>query len=234
MDLIEATQEQLYTVTKSNHLIEASYKLTLNEQRLLLITISQIDPRKPIPRTLTVSARDFSEMFGLPSNKAYEALAEATDNLYERDFRTYDAGRKERFRWVDRCEYNKGEGAVTLSFTQWVAPYLSKLNSQFTSYRLKHVSTLRSVYSIRLFEMLMQYKNTGILITTVTKFRERLMLEDKYDRYTNMKERVIRPAIKELADCCGLEIGLTEIKRGRTIERLHFHFKARDQMMLSI
>jgi len=37
-----------HTVTKSNDLIEAGYSLTLNEQRLLLVAISKIDPRKPM------------------------------------------------------------------------------------------------------------------------------------------------------------------------------------------
>lgn len=36
-------------VTKANDLISASYRLTLQEQRLLLAAIAQVDPRKPMP-----------------------------------------------------------------------------------------------------------------------------------------------------------------------------------------
>ncbi len=38
------------TVTKSNSLIQSSYKLTLNEQRLVLACIAQLDSRRPLPK----------------------------------------------------------------------------------------------------------------------------------------------------------------------------------------
>ncbi|WP_171261814.1 replication initiation protein [Acinetobacter baumannii] len=85
-------------VTKSNDLVMAAYKLTLNEQRLLLAAISQIDPRKPMPRPISITAQDFSEQYGIPLKHAYEALKEATSALYERDIKTFDGRYKSRFR----------------------------------------------------------------------------------------------------------------------------------------
>ncbi|EKT4485241.1 TPA: replication initiation protein, partial [Pseudomonas aeruginosa] len=52
-----------HKVTKSNSLIAASYRLTLNEHRLVLAAISQIDPRKPLPRPIRVCAHDFAELY---------------------------------------------------------------------------------------------------------------------------------------------------------------------------
>lgn len=72
-------------VTKSNDLVIAAYKLTLNEQRLLLAAIAQIDPRKPMPRPITITAHDFADQYQLPVKQAYEALKEASNALYERD-----------------------------------------------------------------------------------------------------------------------------------------------------
>ena len=57
-------------VTKSNDLVIAAYKLTLNEQRLLLAAIAQIDPRKPMPRPITITAHDFADQYQLPVKQA--------------------------------------------------------------------------------------------------------------------------------------------------------------------
>lgn len=64
------SQSKELFVTKHNGLIEASYKLTLNEQRLVLLCISQLDPRKPLPKEnlFTITAKDFASMFGISEN----------------------------------------------------------------------------------------------------------------------------------------------------------------------
>lgn len=62
-----------HKVTKSNSLIAASYRLTLNEHRLVLAAISQIDPRKPLPRPIRVCAHDFAELYDLPVKCEFHA-----------------------------------------------------------------------------------------------------------------------------------------------------------------
>ena len=218
--------ESNLTVTKSNHLIEASYKLTLNEQRLILACIAQLDSRKPMPNSkLTVRAIDFAETYGVPEHKAYEYLEEATTKLFERDIKTYDGRSRTRFRWVDWVKYHDGEGYVSLSFTRWVAPYLTLLHKQFTSYRLVQIASLRSVYAIRLYELLMQFKETGKREISLQKFKDRLELSDKYNRFSNLKARVIESAVKELEVKSNLLIEWEPIRKGRTVIALSFVFQ---------
>ena len=51
MGIVNRSMKRNRTVTKSNELIRASYKLTVNEQRLILSCSAQLDPRKPIEKT---------------------------------------------------------------------------------------------------------------------------------------------------------------------------------------
>lgn len=220
-------------VTKSNSLVTAAYKLTLNEQRLLLAAISQIDPRKPMPRPISITAPDFAEQYGLPLKQAYEALKEATSALYERDIKTFDGRYKSRFRWVDRVDYLDGGGETKLYFTIHVQPYLVHLNKSFTTYELKRISDLSSTHSIRLFELLQQFKSTGIYTVSVDTFRELLELGPSYERYSNLKIKVIDPAILELRKKSGLLIELKAEKKGRSIERLIFTFRDEKQMTIN-
>lgn len=221
-------------VTKSNDLVVAAYKLTLNEQRLLLAAISQIDPRKPMPRPLTITAHEFAEQYQMPIKQAYEALKEASNALYERDIKTYDGRYKSRFRWVDRVDYLDGGGETKLFFTIHVEPYLVHLNKRFTSYDLRRVAELSSTHSIRIFEILQQFRSTGFYTVTVTDFREYLELGPSYERYSNLKGKVIDPALKELREKSGLEIELKTERKGRAIHRLMFSFKDQDQMRLDL
>lgn len=75
---------------KSNALTDARYKLSLQEQRFLLVCISRIDPRvgaSPPERqkTMTVTAAEFHEAFPDMGRQNAEAqLKEATDRLWDR------------------------------------------------------------------------------------------------------------------------------------------------------
>src|SRR5262245_660870 len=111
-------------VTRHNSLIEASYKLTLNEQRLLYLCVSQLDPRKPIPKEncFTVTAKEFSEQFGVSEKLVYKEIEEASKALAERWVRTHDGKYREQFRWVFGVRYHDNEGKVTLGFSPWVIP----------------------------------------------------------------------------------------------------------------
>jgi plasmid replication initiation protein len=232
------------TVTKSNELIRASYKLTVNEQRLILACIAQLDPRKPIPksregdiRPIRVTVSDFAETYGMSDRStAYTALQEATDRLYERDIKTYDENGKRygRLRWVQAVEYREGQGYVEVTFTQRVAPYVTLLHRQFTTYMLKQIARVSSIYAIRIFELLMQFKTTGVVVIGIDELRLLLELEDKYDRFTNLKARVIEPAIRELTTKANLIISWEPIRRNRKVTSLRFTFRENPQIALDL
>lgn len=201
-------------IVKHNSLVEASYKLTLNEQRLLLCCISQLDSRKPLPKDnlFTVTAKEFAKRFCLNEKVAYKELEDASKRLYERDIRTYDGKYHERFRWVYFVKYHDGDGMVTMGFSPHVSPYLTMLHDRFTSYDFNQISGLKRSYSIRLLEFLTQFKSTGKLLIDLDKFNERLGLKGKYKRFSDLKKRVIDPSVKELMEKSNLTIDWKVIK----------------------
>lgn len=219
-------------VTKHNSLIEASYKLTLNEQRLVLLCISQLDPRKPIPKEniFTITAKEFSLMFGVSEKCAYRELENASKDLYEQDIKTYDGKYNCRFRWVYGVKYHRSEGKVTLGFSPWLVPYLTTLHERFTRYNLKKVSGLKSVYAIRLFEFLIQFKSTGKLLISLEVFRDRLEIKNEYKRFCDLKRRVILTAVKELEEKSGLLIKWKSIKSGKSVTQLEFSFREKETL----
>lgn len=213
-------------VTRHNSLVEGSYKLNLDEQRLLYLCITQLDPRKVLPKdnSFTVTAKEFAEIFFVDEKSVYQQIEEAAKNLAERWLRTSDGKYREQFRWVFGVRYHDNEGKVTLGFSPWVVPYLTSLKEQFTSLKLSQVANLKSIYSIRLLEFLTQFKATGKFIIELDRFKDRLDLKNEYKRFFDLKKRVIDPAVTELREKSNLDIDWRPIKSGKTIKKLEFSF----------
>ena len=65
--------------------------------------------------------------------------------------------------WASSVRYRSSEGTIELSFDSKLKPYLLQLKNQFTSYRLSNILTLKSTYSIRLYELMKKWQHLGQL-----------------------------------------------------------------------
>ena len=214
-------------VRKSNWLITGSYKLTLNEQRLILVAIAKIPfDEKEVNRRVVITAKEMLLCFpDMGENHVYEEMEKASENLFNRWIKIEDPNQIEKFRWISaKLIYKKGEGRVGFSFSPEILPYLQQLKEQFTKYRLGDISDLKSIYSIRLFEMLMQFQNTGIAIINLKIFKERLGISEKYSVFKDLRRWVIEPAVKELNQKSHFNITFKSVREGRAIKKLEFFF----------
>jgi len=118
-------------------------------------------------------------------------------------------------RWVQDITYHPGEGKITLSFANKVKPYLGELKNQFTSYKLQQVAKIKSTYAIRIYELLQQYRSTGIRVINVEDLRNYLGLSDKYRSFKQLKQSVLNRSINELNKKTNLVINVETLKKGR-------------------
>lgn len=77
-------------------------------------------------------------------------------------------------------------------------PYSSQLSREFTQYKLKHVARFESVYSIRLYELLVQWSSIGEREIEVEWLKRQFQVAEKYERVVDLKKRVIDPAVAEI------------------------------------
>jgi len=213
-------------VTKANAIVEASYRLTLQEQRLVLFCVAQVDSRIPLEeqRTFTVEATPFRETFGLSSEKVYEELKDAAVRLFERKVTMSDAqtGQETLLRWVSMIRYQNRRGRVVLNFSPEMLPFISALKDRFTSYPLESVARLTSTFAIRLFEVLAQYAGLGRRQISVEQLRRWLDCVDSYPRFSEFERWVIAPAVTQLNEGSELRVRYDKIKVGRNVS--HFEF----------
>lgn len=234
---VEKTMNKKLIAYKSNALIEASYKLTLQEQRLLLLCIGRLNPQdETLRKTFQITSDDFYQAFPDVGKKhAEERLQEAIDRLWERTIFILQKDEKREIRWIqERAKYFTGEGRIEIIFADSIMPYLTQLQGQFTKIVIKNVSALKRTYSIRIYELLMQFKSIGDRIIDINDFRSMLGIENKYQTFKSLKQLVITPAIKELNEKSDLAVTVDTVKQGRKVVALHFRFTEDKQIKMAI
>ena len=220
----------LVKITKSNHLVEASYSLTLQEQRLILSCLAKVDSRNEAPKEITLSAQEYADTMRLDAKNAYRELRKAADKLYSRNIVLKNEEKTEEFRWIQRkLTYAKGAAKITLVWSDEVLRYISQLKRRFTTYRLADVARLNTSYAIRLYELLIQFNSTKQRSITVKDFRSYLILTDKYPLFRELNRRVIKPALKEINAHSNLDVSCYTEKQGKNIVALIFDFEEKRQ-----
>lgn len=220
-------------VVKSNSLVEASYRLSLNEQRLILICISQIRRDEPITDEImySVSASKFAAICETDPKTAYRELKSAALSLKRREVRiTQEPNEQIRRKktliagWVQSIEYTEGDGEVQLRFNHDIIPYLTELSKCFTTYKLKNVVSMSSSYGIRFYELLIQWKHLNEREVSIEWLRHALAIEKKYSAIKDFKKYVLEPAIKDINKNSDLWVKWEQKKTGRRVTYLIFKF----------
>lgn len=212
-------------VRKSNKVIEASYSLSLNEQRLVLSALSQIPSMQAVDdKTLyTVEAKDLLAL-GVNGKTVYRDMAAAARQIARREITLKDETGTVTFPWLQARKTYKGKGRIGVQFSAHIIPFLTDLKRNFTSIPLKEYAGLKSAYAVRLLEMLIQYKTRGELIITVKQLRHRLRLGDRHRQYGHFKQRVLLVAVRQINQYTTLQVKFDPIKAGRTVDSLRFTF----------
>jgi len=221
-------------VVKSNAVIEASYRLSVMEQRIILAAISQIRRDQTVSDNVMyeLNVNTLRELAGTKSKAIYSDLKQAVNHLYERSIviekqpnGCEGPTKKLKTRWIQSAVYSDDEGIIKLRFSKDIIPYLNQLNSHFTSYALAEVILLTSAHAYRLYELLIQYREMGKRSIAVEDLRRWLDLGDKYGAFYDLKKRVIDPAIQQINDKTPYKVEYSQKKSGRTITHLAFSFQ---------
>ena len=220
-------------VVKSNHIIEASYRLSVAEQRVILSAISQVRRDKPVTDEVlySVTAADLAELCGTDPKTAYRDLQNAAERLQTRrvslilepDGVTIRSKRRRVTCWVQTVDYIDQEGRIEMRFGKDILPYLTGLQREFTRYALSDVAKMTSAYGIRLYELLVQWKG-GRREVALDDLRRWLQLEDRYPSIKDLKRRVLDPAVEQINEHSPLMLTWSQRKTGRKVTHLVFDY----------
>ena len=223
-------------VVKTNRLNQAFQVLTLAELHIVQLAI--VDARETgtglsTNTPLRIDAKRYAEVFNTTRQNAYQRMKEAEETLFNRRFSFYDeSGKLIKSRWIQQVRYLDDEGAIELVLTLAVVQGISRIDGVkefFTQYLLSQTSQLNSVYSARLYELLVQWRSAGkVPMIELVSFREQLGIGvNEYQRIDHFKARVLDSAVKEINEKTDIKVDYEQYKKGRSISGFSFKVKSK-------
>lgn len=217
-------------VVQSNKLVESRYILSVNEQRLVFAVASMIHPDDIDFYPYEIKIRDLAAILNIDLNNAYKNADRITDQLMRRVLVIPEDDGPLKVGWVSSCKYNNQKGTISFSFDPHLKPYLLQLKRDFTQSKLSILAQFQSIYSIRIYQLLKQYKKIGYREFGVDELKEILGIDKgKYSQFKQFRQWVLNQAKKEFEKKnehgfpqCDLTFKLETIREGRKIAKVKF------------
>lgn len=225
-------------VVMNNDLIKGKSNLSLNELKLLRLTIMQVLKEDTDLRTYQINISELAELLDITSPSIYRDIDDMTTHLLQEIVYVGDGNPKhkyKKFQWCSDCEYDNG--VVTIRLHDNLKPYLLELKEHYTQYILQDILILKTVYAVRMYELIVEKLRTKIYAdktATVDLFLEEIRkatnTETKYEQTAMLKVRVIDSAIAEINEKLGYNISYAPIKRSRKIVGYRFTVESKNNI----
>lgn len=204
-------------VYKHNHLIEAQYELSLNEQRAILFSISKLNFNEDLIVKFNIA--EFLDTIGSAPTR-YTEVKKLLSNLRQKELLIKKIDQKGLeseliLGWFASVEMVKNTGDIEIEFSNKLKPYLLNLTESYTKYEIKQILRLKSKYSIRIYELAKQYATIGKRTFSLDEFK-RIIKCPKYSP-TLLRTDIIEPAVKDINENTDINIIVSHKKQGRNI-----------------
>lgn len=240
-------------IYKSNNLIESSYNLNLNEQRLIYLAVKKLKPLyvksnlKPSQlRTfagtqefgdIRIYVNEFKKEFKLNGNSLYERLSDIAKNFFNNKIQYLkDDGTFVEKRWIITCEYNENEKYISMTFHPDLILDLLVFKSRYGELQYDISKSFKTTYAFRIYELLKNCTYKGIRRFELNDLRHKLAIYDdkKYSSYSEFKRNVLIPSVKSINDNTDIEVGFDEIRYGRSVGAIEFNISKTSNYELSV
>lgn len=215
-------------VVLHNNLVEARYRLTLQEKRVVLWLASQVTPFDEDFKEHSLSIKDFSELTNTQGENLYTRLQSITRRLMQRIITIRPIGEKRLIQvaWLGAADYKIDKGIISLSFHPHLKPFFLQLKRNFTKINIVDIMGLQSIYSIRIYELLKQKEFVGMRIITIDEIRDYCGIsKEKYKQINDLRRKVLEVAKLDINEKTDIEITYSMIKEGRKYVSVSFDVK---------
>ena len=210
-------------IKQSNNLIEAKYKLTTQEQKLVIAICSQLDKDASNFDTVRIKVTDFADFCKISKTNKYAEVRRIVMRLLDRKLLIHkNDGGWYGTHWLQSAEYLPSEGTIEYKIDDRLRPELLKLKSAYLSTDAKPLMEFRRDYAIRLYFILKKMLKIGEFEYKLDYFRERFALPKSYNLFANLKNKVLEPALAEINEKSDIQVEHEYIKDGRTYTKIHF------------
>ena len=224
-------------VAQSNKLIRGRYSLTKGELTLLVAMISLISPKDKEFPVFSVTVSELSKILNIDSKSAKREFKKISRRLANRSIEIENLDAWTIYPWMAFCRLEGDR--IKAKFNDELQPFLLDLkkNGNFTQYRLGITTGLKSNYTIRIYQLLMEYSSKRIssFNFSLSDFRKMVLGDEskKYPLFKDFRKYILNVAKKELEIIdqdtglykSDLAFDLETRRTGRKISHLKFIIK---------
>ena len=224
------TVNQKATVKQSNNLTVARYALSLNEQRLMYAICSQIDKNANEFEKIRFPIDDLAELCNIHGKRKYEDIRKISIKLLKRivAIPTADGGEYVTH-WLQSQRYYPSDTSIEFKIDSDLKGELLQLKKAYVNTPVSMLTSFKKKYSSRMYLILKKMIKVGDFEYRLDFFRDAFQLADTYNKFSNIKNGVIEPALQELNETSDLDIEHDYIKEGRFYTKIHFTIKSKNK-----
>lgn len=226
-------QHSYVTIKQHNAITEARYEMTALQKNILYLLLSQLRDDDVEKNKYELSIQELKKLRNVRVNR--EELLQSAKGLITSGLTLYDETQK-RFITIGilaSADYDieKNKENLLVEFDKRLYPFLYNVKSRFTTFTLANALKLKSKYSKRIYEMLSQYKDTGIFKVSIKELKERFELinsktgKEQYSEFGLFSKYVLEVAKKEINEQTDINFSYETKKTGKKITDLIFHIK---------
>ncbi len=212
-------------------ILHSASNLNLVEMKLLRFIIMQTKKGDEEFYEFEISMNDIANTLEMNVDYLYREMDDMTTHIMQEVIFIGDGSNRQwiKFHWVDTCRYE--DGKITIKISDELKPFLIGLRGSFTRYALSEITSMNSIYAIRIYEILNGYMNdnnlphadVGIEISiSIDTIRKATDTVNSYQRYSSFKTYVIDNAVKEINRCSKYHVTATPYKHGRSVAGFDF------------
>ena len=128
---------------------------------------------------------------------------------------------------IERVVIKKYARDLTITMHKLTAMELMKVANGLTVFAEDVIYKTNNKYTQKIYEIICQWKDIGVYVLSIDKFKELLVLGNYYPEPTELIRRIIRPAEKELKKIGDVFFEFSVTKKGRVISNFNFIIKTR-------
>ena len=208
-------------IKQSNRLVEAKYRLTTYEQRMVIAICSQLKNNDD-SCVIRIKANDLADFCKFEPKKKNQLVRTTARKLRGRtlEFQKPDGGWYITG-WVNYAEYLE-DGTIEFELDRRLKPQLLNLKSAYLSTPAAPLMEFKRDYSPRLYFLLKKMLKIKDFEYNLDFLRERFQLSKSYQTFANLKNKVIEPALTEINEISDIKVEYEYIKEGRSFTKIHF------------
>ena len=235
--------KDIKVINKNNTLIKGKYDLKTIEYKLystILYQMQRGESDRVISKgedlvSIKVYPNDFLEVFKNDSQYIKKnRLEKIFEGLRVKKVKYYVLNEiTKEFDWsvfgfISKYEFLSADKSFVLKIDRMIYDMVKDYPEGYTPLNLKLLLSLDGKYTFRFYELLRLWSGSKSIITySIDEIKEYLSIEDKksYALYTNLRNKIINPAIDELNSSNVLEIEISEVKEKNKVVAIDFLVK---------